>query len=256
MAQPPPVGYARVYSVDPPMTITARLSDERPNVEQGFGGWDEVARPRRSPLTTWKGAPALHLTLPLLFDRFRTDESIERELSLLARMGQPTAADGEPPRLHVVARGGAIPFQGRRWVLNDLAYGDAEMNARGNRTRQQVTLSLVEYIEDVHLVERSAAARRRTKATTAKTKRGAGTKRITVRRSAKPHSVTGTRSVTAFSTSVDALSSGADDYGAGEDLLSIAARELGDASRWPEIAKLNGLRDPRSIRPGQVLRLP
>jgi nucleoid-associated protein YgaU len=39
-------------------------------------------------------------------------------------------------------------------------------------------------------------------------------------------------------------------------LLAIAARELGDADRWVELAELNGLRDPRAITPGQVIRLP
>jgi nucleoid-associated protein YgaU len=31
---------------------------------------------------------------------------------------------------------------------------------------------------------------------------------------------------------------------------------LGDARRWREIADLNGIRDPRAITVGQVLRLP
>lgn len=42
-----------------------------------------------------------------------------------------------------------------------------------------------------------------------------------------------------------------------QDTLSqIAARELGKADRWPEIAKLNGISDPRKIRLGQTLILP
>jgi LysM repeat protein len=42
----------------------------------------------------------------------------------------------------------------------------------------------------------------------------------------------------------------------GDTLSAIAARYLGRASRWPEIARLNGVRDPRMLRVGQVLRLP
>jgi nucleoid-associated protein YgaU len=42
----------------------------------------------------------------------------------------------------------------------------------------------------------------------------------------------------------------------GDTLSSIAARELGNASRWREIAALNGIRDPRSIKPGQQLVMP
>jgi nucleoid-associated protein YgaU len=45
---------------------------------------------------------------------------------------------------------------------------------------------------------------------------------------------------------------------AGETLSGIAAAELGDASRWPEIFVLNrgAIRDPNRIFPGQVLTLP
>jgi nucleoid-associated protein YgaU len=41
-----------------------------------------------------------------------------------------------------------------------------------------------------------------------------------------------------------------------ETLGEIAARELGSSSRWTEIANLNGIRDPKSIRVGQELMIP
>ncbi len=36
----------------------------------------------------------------------------------------------------------------------------------------------------------------------------------------------------------------------------IARAVLGDLQRWPEIASLNGLREPYTIFPGQVLSMP
>jgi nucleoid-associated protein YgaU len=42
----------------------------------------------------------------------------------------------------------------------------------------------------------------------------------------------------------------------GDTLSGIAARVYGKASRWPEIAKANHIRDPRSLRVGQVLIIP
>lgn len=42
----------------------------------------------------------------------------------------------------------------------------------------------------------------------------------------------------------------------GDTLWAIAQRLLGDGARYPELAKLNNLKDPSSLVSGQVLRLP
>lgn len=42
---------------------------------------------------------------------------------------------------------------------------------------------------------------------------------------------------------------------AGDTLSKIAATVYGNANRWPEIAKLNGLRNPTAIKPGQRLKV-
>ena len=42
----------------------------------------------------------------------------------------------------------------------------------------------------------------------------------------------------------------------GDSLWKIAERELGDGSRWKEIAKANGIKDPRRLQPGQNLTIP
>ena len=44
--------------------------------------------------------------------------------------------------------------------------------------------------------------------------------------------------------------------GKGDTLWAIAARTLGDGSRWQEIARANGVRNPRSLQPGTVLTIP
>jgi nucleoid-associated protein YgaU len=41
----------------------------------------------------------------------------------------------------------------------------------------------------------------------------------------------------------------------GDSLSSIAARQCGSASKWRQIAKDNGIRDPKSIKKGQRLRI-
>lgn len=243
MAAEPPLGWVQLRSTDPPVTLIARLSGDRPNVDAGYGGWAEVARPRRRPLSVWIGSPALRMTLPILFDRFVDGISIERQIASLERLATPTAGDGSPPRVRFVARGAAVPHQEKTWVIDSLAWGDALMNANGNRTRQQVTLALLEWIADIRVRENSPAKRQRAKQKAAKTKGGAASKRVVATRKRTASKRSSTRAPS-------------DEFGTGDDLLSIAARELGDADRWVEIAQLNGIRDPRAIAPGQVLRLP
>ncbi len=43
---------------------------------------------------------------------------------------------------------------------------------------------------------------------------------------------------------------------AGDTLADIAARHLGNVALWQKIAALNGIRDPRALVEGQVLKLP
>ena len=242
MAAPPALGFVRISSVDPPITLTVRLGEERPDITSGYGGWDAVARPRRKPISFWQARPELRMMLSLLFDEWTSGHSIERALQQLERMATPTSADGEPPQVRVAARGGHVPYQTRTWVIANLTWGDALMNADGNRVRQAVSVELMEFVEDVYLADRSAANRQRNKRKAAKTKSGAKVKRVSVKRSTKPKITTRTRTTTA---SYD-----------GEDLATIAALELGDAERWREIAELNGLRDPQATTTGQVIRLP
>jgi hypothetical protein len=237
-------GMVRVYTIDPPLSVLAHLGQDRPDVSQGYGGWEEVERPRRSPLTTFKSAPGLHLTLPLLLDGWSTGTSVEPHITALERMGLATNAAGEPPKVHIEARGQALPYQARTWVIDTIAWGDADMNAHGDRVRQFATLNLIEYVEDIHLQERSPANRRRAKARATVKKAGAAQKRIQAKRSAKQLTHASSRTGTTAT------------FGGGESLADIAARELGDADRWPEIATLNGLRDPANVTPGQTLRLP
>jgi nucleoid-associated protein YgaU len=235
-----PLGYVRINTSDPPLSVTALLSDQRPDVTSGYGGWNEVARPRRKPITSWVGQPALRLTLGILLDEFADGLSIERQIAQLERMGFPAGSNADPPQVRITATGSAIPYQDRIWVMDSIGFGDAEMNDFGNRTRQNMTLNLLEFVADVYV---SPAVRRQAKAKSAKPKKGAAVKRTKI----KAKSRTATRA-SRTTTTVTAFN--------GEDLLSIAARELGDASRWTEIAQLNGLRDPRAVVMGQEIRLP
>lgn len=244
MAQEPRLGWITIRSVDPPATITARLGADRPNVTQGYGGWTEVVRPQRSVMTVWSGSPSLRMDVSILLDGWGTGTSVERECSALERLGFPSASDGWPPRITIAAPGAQVPHQRLPWVIDTLTWGDALANKKGNRVRQQVTLSLLEYVSDVRVGNDSPTQLQQLKAMSAKAAQGGARKRIVAARA---------RGTTYKPGTPGTVVAG---FFEGDDLLSIAAKELGDAKRWPEIAKLNGIRDPRAIVPGQVIRIP
>jgi hypothetical protein len=230
---------------DPPTTIRALMGEDRPDISSGYGGWDEVERPRRKTVITWRGMPARRLQVSILIDNWTVGTSIERTIRSLEYLALPREG-GQPPVVRVDAVGGALPWQTRRWVIDAISWGDALMNTYGNRVRQAATITFLEFVSD-DLIERVAPSKKRRakkkRATGAGKKKGAKEKRTATKRG-KSKKKSGTRA-DATATTYD-----------GEDLLSLAARELGDARRWREIADLNGIRDPRAIRVGQVIRLP
>jgi len=245
MPTPPELGYVVIWSDDPAMQVLARLGPERPNVSAGYGGWEEVARPRRSTVTTWAGQPARRMSVSILLDEFAAGTSVETDIRRLERMALPRPG-GQPPNVWVDAKGAHLPYQGRTWVVDGIEWGDASMNRNGNRTRQAATLTLLEFVSD-QLIQarlRKSPAQRRREKKSAESGRGSKKNAREKRKPAGP-----TRKKT------NRARSAAPAYD-GEGLAAVAARELGDARRWREIADLNGIRDPRAVKAGQVLRLP
>jgi hypothetical protein len=246
---PTPVGYVTIRCQDLASTLLVRLSDDRPTVSAGYGGWEEVARPRRVGVVTWSGSPVRRLSIGVLFDNFDKGEvygggmAVENMIDRLSAMARPRIG-GTPPSVTIEAPGGHVPYQDVRWVIDGIDWGDALMNSYGNRVRQAAVLSLVELVSDELVDETTPANKRKAKSahkTGKNRKRSAKAKRHPAKR--KSSSKARTRSVEAVPFE-------------GEDLLSVAARELGDSRRWREIADLNGIRDPRAVHVGQVLRLP
>jgi hypothetical protein len=233
---------------DPPTHLAPLLGPDRPDVSSGYGGWDEVERPRRSTVTTWRGQPARRMSLSIMFDDWAGGDSVETDIRRLERLALPRPG-GQPPTVQVSAIGGIIPpaYEALSWVIDAIAWGDALLNDHYNRTRQEATVTLLEYVSD-DLVRVSPAKKRRAKSNRKSgkaTKKGAKQKRVASkagRRTGSSKALTATAGQTVVYD--------------GEDLLSVAARELGDATRWHEIAELNGIRDPRAVTRAMVIRLP
>ena len=201
-------------------TLTAMLGENAPETTDGRGGWTEVARPRRPAVLEWTGPGLRKATIEVVLDAWISGGSVdhlERVIDALA----PKSPTVETPTVLVTGCPGVLSTV--PWVIQTAVPSARLLTETGTTARVTYTLELLERrTADVTVVRADLAKRSVARNGTAATK-------------AKPRTHTVTR---------------------GETLSSIAAKVLGKASRWTEIAKLNSIRTPTAIRVGQVLRLP
>lgn len=223
------VGYCALQAEDDSsLSVLTELGDGAPRVVEGFGGWEAVERRGRIAMTHWTGYAPLKIELELYLDDFAAGKSIEPAITILDGLaGRGQRSTGGRPPLIIVDTAGVMPYDVRtfpdtRWVIDQLDYSadeeEASVNSVGNRTRQAVGVTLLQYVDDARLQNAELAARIQLQAK---------------RKSARMYTVK-----------------------AGENLITIARAKLGNADRWTEIAKVNGLRDPRAVKAGARIRLP
>lgn len=186
------------------------------------GGWTFVARPKNLGFTTWVGYDPYVLTIPLMFDGHARNESVEEAYEALRRiMRVPVGQERQPSPVKI---DGKIPHSNLLWVIQSIEPGEEIRRERdGKRTRIECTLTAYEYMPADVLVEQKASP---AKAAAAKAEAtgGPSQRTYTVKR--------------------------------GDTLVLISTRLLGTHKRWQEIARLNGVRDPRKLQVGQVLKIP
>jgi len=175
-----PAGYVRLTCDDPPLDLTALMGETTPHYTGGFGGWEITQRPRQVGMTIWQGTEPLSVELELILDGYsgqpapdyKSQEPTLRQLYAVAR-----GDDESPPG---VVRVQGVPLIVQRWVIESLELGDAILRQTdGSRVRQQVTLTLREYVPPSYLQLRKGALQG------AKGK----TKTITVKRGDTPASI-------------------------------------------------------------------
>lgn len=213
-------GFIRIRSTDPDITVTVRLGEGGADLTGGFGGWAEVQRPRRIAFTEWQGLSPYRMSVPVLFDGFADGMSVEEDIRKLERMAIPARKGFPPPTLRI---DGAVPKTDLTWVVESLDFGDSirDQNGKGflDRVRQAITINLLHYESpEGSIIVKGAASIRQ--------ERGK-------KRSSRPYTVK-----------------------RDDSLTRIAARKLGSAKRWKEIAELNNIRDPDKITIGQRLKMP
>lgn len=294
--------YLECRSVEgPALAFKALLGPTAPNVTGGHGGWEEVARPKRTGFTNYKGTPLYTVKIEVVFDGFLESpvRSVEPELFQVSAMGGKVEELGRPP---VVTYYGGVPGSGRTWVVNDIERGDTiRRETDGRIVRQFLTITFLEYRAPIvqlwestgpandalarHNAEEAAAA--------AAASKQAASDGANLDPAANPAVEAGAAAgasggnaggggggggggpfgilniIGLIPGSVGVLAGGAVGAGgppaqggagylvkSGDTLTSIAARVLGSVSRWQEIAGLNGIDDPLSLRVGQHLKMP
>lgn len=194
--------------------------------DPGNGRWEEVDLPRRRNVLEWVGRSVQRQKFTAAFSgEVQGDEQagVQSWINQLYELAMPSSG-GEPP---IVTVSGPLygNFAGYLWRVEVLSPNDdaRRRDSDGEVCHQSIEVTLARHydigvITAANVSPAAAAAERQ---------------------GAEPTTPAKTYTVVK-----------------GDTLGRIAATQLGSASRWQEIAKLNDLRDPNTIRPGQILKLP
>ena len=211
--------HATLRTSDGRRTLTAPLGQTPPDFTEGRGGWSEVARPRRPAVIEWVGTAAAKAQVTLMLDGWAKNVSVAPLIAVIDAMA-PVDPTVEVPSI-TVTNAWPIP-PSMPWQIQAVTWDTSTMlrNPTNQVVRVEVTLELVERRLATNVVAVSSPTKRNQAATGARTK---------------------ARTVTAKR---------------GDTLSALAAKYLGSAARWTEIAALNKLRSPNKLTVGQKLRLP
>jgi hypothetical protein len=125
---------------------------DAPTITGGEGGWNLIARPRRVSLTQWGGRDPYQMDVPIMFDGWRTQRSVEQDIRRLQAMS--VGSDFSPPP--TIKIDGALPIGGATWVITGIDWGTEvywSQTPRGQyfRLRQDAVVHLTQYIEEQRL---------------------------------------------------------------------------------------------------------
>src|SRR5688572_14016956 len=138
-------GRIRIYEKNNPARgFECWLGGDSPNPSDGYGGWEVVPRPRRAGATQWNGRAPYQMDIQLVMDGFAPVQEVEIECRALEQMSLGLGGN-EPPVVMIESE--FVPHTDLPWVIGNLEWGAAiRRNTNGRRVRQEVTITLVQYI--------------------------------------------------------------------------------------------------------------
>lgn len=227
-------GWATLTPVNRP-ELGVRLEMTGPVARSGVGSkWETIDRPMRQDSQAWVGKQLERQSFPVIFEGAQgpTDTEpapVHQAVNAMLALLFPLPGEFTPPILNVDG-----PLQGRRgaqqWQL-ELAEQTGDALRRDSdgyvwQTFYDITLALYVPVETITTTPPASPAAAAVAAAPAPASAANGS---------------GSRTYVVVS---------------GDTLQRIAQRQLGSATRWRDIASLNGLSNPNLLRPGQVLKLP
>lgn len=230
-----------LQSFSPDYVFIGEFGDEAAMPDpESYNGWGVTSIPKRMGLTEWAGRNPMVITVSFLIDRLEEGDGVyvQQMRDTLDKIVATHSRDEEPP-ICVFDSGGLVPHdythaQHVRWVVSGLNW-DKDIAVLSEVSRRPLrvggTFTLLQYNHDETIDEYEGPADRSRKNNNKKKKKGKGKGKGKGRAT---HTVK-----------------------EGESLTEIAAKELGDAKRWKEIADLNNIRNPRKdLKVGMELKLP
>lgn len=133
-----------LYSDEEGTFVRALLDEGYPELEGGYGGWEDEPRPGQVSATVFRGTQAPQLTLRLILGGYPVQPewaNCDVDIRTLDAMGRQSiyAKRGDRPPLLRIR--GHVPHRHRDWFVEDIEWGDIDV-AAGKRVRAFVTVTL------------------------------------------------------------------------------------------------------------------
>lgn len=151
--------YYRITRQDSHKSVVIKRDSDPPTLVEVGGRWTINERPRRRSFTTWAGDDPYRMDVPVLFDGWDDNGSVEDEIALLNQMQISPSDYSKPPQIKIE---GAVPVKDATWVLDPhISWGtNVIWHPAGYRLRQDAVIHLLQYIAPDSLTIRPPATAR------------------------------------------------------------------------------------------------
>ena len=197
-------------------SLTGIIGENEPQVTDGRGGWQEVARTRKPAVIEWLGPASHKASVEVLLDAWADGGTVEAQVAVVDAIA-PLSPTVETPTVYVF--GWPLIPSTIPWVVQTAVPTGALRRTDGRLARVTYTFSLLQWRQGDVVVRNSPGKAAATKAGTS---------------ASKPRTVVVKK---------------------GDTLGALAAKYLGSASKWTVLASLNGIRSPNNLKAGTTIKL-